>query len=957
MQRAPEVNIEEVCVVGAGLAGLAAIAALVEEARKNPHKAYKITVIEKRSLDKEDLKRRQKLIDYPENIIPASEKEIDWYTFLKQLFDPHDQLRLNEKGRLVDADNQILEEDKLNKGQRLFIKLMRQPEEVTPKIFKNFSIKDLQEALLEYLGFYDKDKKEKNKNIPDNIDIKWRDKTTIQSVDIENKKFHVIGQSPEKEIDIHTVLLCEGSNREVTSLVKKEIQKPEPHSTPFEFAPFAHQPPLYHCAVRLKLKKGRYASYQMVLAAERIRIDFAWKQTQEKFKQLGWNPKKSDEFPFYVVDSNVYMHKAYTEDKQPRVFVASEIPESLYNMEDKNEQRKKIIQWAIAIASFRYGIPQEYFEFDDTGEDKLHQLNATTFTSHIEHVKDPVVTMPNSIQFVGIGDAMMDSLYFAGISAKMALQQAITTGKCIATAPPGSKNRFKPLVDQYHQHEQVLSSQLEAYASSKENSSAYGDLYQSLTTQLFDAVENGHIDDVKTLLAQGINPNLEREEDTFLSIAIKNGHAEIVRTLWEAGGDLKRAILFLPTERIEPTPPVQTDEYKEYLSLLDATPQFFMSPNRLDNNQIEAYYDYVLFQKKFSFFIGTFFGDAHPKLIVLYDLLAIKKSELETEEKLMEWKKLNEKPEKMAEYYKTMGLFINESKKAMKVAKAQDTFLSKSFPNFEKVIEEDGEEIGCLAKDNIYQSNVSEFAQALIDRYIKNGTKNNYVEKLNQVAKRNYVPALIELGRHYSSEKKIDEAFSCFLNAASQGASCAYIELAALLAHHRIGKLNLFHAHLFIDKGNESGDLYFLYAHDALYKTLDESLKRELEKEAESDDLTISIHAKLDLAMTEEYSRISRYENKNLPESKRILELLKSMSKQFHPVALHVSKQEEFLKAVDFILKDALNQLPDKTSSSKFYSQLQALQKFIQRNLIEQVEQRLIEKYNLKEGMKTSLKK
>lgn len=66
-----------------------------------------------------------------------------------------------------------------------------------------------------------------------------------------------------------------------------------------------------------------------------------------------------------------------------------------------------------------------FFEFDDKGETKEHQINALSFTNELVFSNNPSRQLNNGTRIFLVGDACMSSFYPAGFSSQIALNQAI----------------------------------------------------------------------------------------------------------------------------------------------------------------------------------------------------------------------------------------------------------------------------------------------------------------------------------------------------------------------------------------------------------------------------------------------------------------------------------------------------------------------------------------------------
>lgn len=489
---------ENICIVGAGVAGLATLATIMSVADQLPHK--EIHVIEKRDMD---FSRRQKIASYKN----LSEKiGTDWFITLRELFDPKKEFTLNDDKKLIgpgiDADTE------LNKQQTFLQKLLRQKDQREEEKGVNFSIKELQLALLEYI-------KEKQIIHP-HIKIHWHDESIIQKIDLKEQTVQIAQQvggakkttegkteaetkaktedetkgktevetkaktevetwgktnaetkaktedetkdktntetKAKTENEIETInfdllVLSSGANREGVKLVNDAIDEQEIEAEPFKETPFQNQPPRFNCAVRLKLKpldqiaNGQFKSY----VDATVRGPNIASENMVELRKLGWTGLQ---YPEFSLDTNWF--KSTEKDWQPRVFIGSEIPEDIYNEPNKEIRRQKIIEWATVLASTALKIPKEYFEFDPKGEDEKHKLNATVFTADMAFIDRAVLNLPDKNGYVAvIGDEAMSSHYQTGASSTFALLEAQTIASSLLKGGGGFEEKILMLDDIY----------------------------------------------------------------------------------------------------------------------------------------------------------------------------------------------------------------------------------------------------------------------------------------------------------------------------------------------------------------------------------------------------------------------------------------------------------------------------------------------------------------------------
>ncbi|CEK09650.1 hypothetical protein [Legionella hackeliae] len=417
-------SVIDVAVVGAGAAGLSAIASLIEEAKNNPSVELRIHVIEKRK----EFTRRQKLIIPKDEVLPA--QELKWDTFCRELFDPKNELRVNEAGELVDRNKKPIVN--LNKRQKLLRKLLRQTDDLPSP--KNFSIKSLQEALKEHI----------DSQTLTNIKLNWPPETKANAVDL-NKKTIVLDNN--EVINFDYLLLCEGEQRELTQQINKTINTDFTSSmTPFSYKKMGV--PTYNMAARLTVKpleKGQ--SYHDFLAKHRKKIDLRLKDLQP----YGWSIEEGD--PDFIFDDNLYKERFKDPNWTPRLFVASRIPELLHTS-STSIKRRKTLEWASLFAAVRVQIPAENFVIDEKGESEK-QANVGTFISDIKYVDDPVRRLPNGGYIILLGDCAMSPYYPAGFSSAIAMCEARIAAACIVHSHQKT-NQFMALVAKYHIYEKYI---------------------------------------------------------------------------------------------------------------------------------------------------------------------------------------------------------------------------------------------------------------------------------------------------------------------------------------------------------------------------------------------------------------------------------------------------------------------------------------------------------------------
>ncbi|MBA3660361.1 MAG: hypothetical protein H0W64_01405 [Gammaproteobacteria bacterium] len=446
---------KNIIIVGAGLSGLTAIIKFLQNASTNPSLQFEINVIEKRSLN---FNRRQKLINLNKrefqnfHDFPTSASNY-WDGYCKQLFDPNDQYSLNHEKQLVHKVYGIMPEAILSKREKFLRKLFRQDYSylhpfTNKKTFKNFSIKELQFALLEHIN-------ELQNSVP-NVEINWHVESQIRNIDFETKELTVVAGDRTYLLKFDAIFNCEGTKAETTDIINTSLPPNVKEKFAFEKIDF---PLLYHCAVRLKLKPN------VIPQEPKSLIKFFSQQKNKnhhlakKFKKIGFvSPTPPN---LFIIDDNAYKYEFEKEKLSLRIFVASEIPKKIYDIPDLAERKKIIIQWAKLIASIRYGISDEFFEFDDRGETDHYQINALTFANELKAVNRPEITLPNGVVIFLVGDANLSNFYPMGCSALFGLNEAIEAVELICKENQ-SKDSYVRLFNFYRLH---LVNELEAMDS------------------------------------------------------------------------------------------------------------------------------------------------------------------------------------------------------------------------------------------------------------------------------------------------------------------------------------------------------------------------------------------------------------------------------------------------------------------------------------------------------------
>ncbi|OCH97117.1 hypothetical protein A8135_05670 [Legionella jamestowniensis] len=419
----PQVVID-VTVVGAGPAGLATIASLLEKAQKAPAVELRIDVIEKRK----EFTRRQKLIVPKTDILP--DPELRWDEFCHRLFDPHNELRINHHGELIDTHQNPI--NNLNKRQKFLRKLMRQKDNYPAP--KNFSIKALQEVLKEHID---------HQTIP-NVKLQWHE-TRVITIDLQKKVLHL---ENEKSVTFDYLLICEGEKRELVQELNNIISKDFTSSlTPFHYKKMGT--PTHHIAARLTVKPlSKEKTYQEFLAKNRKPIQLSAKELHS----YGWDPLWGN--PDCIFDDNLYKENLQDPNWKPRLFIASRIPELLHTNSNPVIKRRKALEWASFFAAKRVQVSADNFIIDEKGENDK-QSNINTFLSDMRYVDKPCRKLPNGGYIVLLGDCAMSPYYPVGISSAIPMVLGGLVADTIVNYSQ-QKEPFQVFIDKYHHYEKII---------------------------------------------------------------------------------------------------------------------------------------------------------------------------------------------------------------------------------------------------------------------------------------------------------------------------------------------------------------------------------------------------------------------------------------------------------------------------------------------------------------------
>ncbi|QBR84941.1 hypothetical protein E3983_11610 [Legionella israelensis] len=439
MERKEEISskVIKVCIVGAGPSGLAMAMSLLEEAKKHPSKQFEIHIIEKRDFD---FKRRQKLIIIPYRQAPYTSylksigESLRWDDFCQKAFDPEHQLTVDDSGHLLRFNKEMKKE--LNEQQKFLRRVLRQPEVNTPffKSPKNFSIKTLQKALKEYL----------ERAEVRNAKIDWHPETVVEKINVSGSSISVTETKTNhmQALSFDYLIVCEGERREVVNLINKEMNAEDK----FKYQALGKKS--YHMAVRLTVKSATDGDYRKFLKEQRKLYEEEEGSIYEAAEALGWHSSGYDD-PVYILDTNLYKESLDDKRWRPRLFVASEIPESLYDIQDEQERRKKILEWSTIFASRLMRIPRDCFEIDTKEEDTHHKLNAVAFISDIHYVDNPIRQLSSGSYILLIGDCAISAHYPLGFSSTIAMNEARIAAECMVDDKAEIEDCFHPLNNKY----------------------------------------------------------------------------------------------------------------------------------------------------------------------------------------------------------------------------------------------------------------------------------------------------------------------------------------------------------------------------------------------------------------------------------------------------------------------------------------------------------------------------
>ena len=407
-------QVEKIAVIGVGPTGLAFISSLLEKAKSTPGKKYEITVIEKRSAE---FTRWQRLVDIKPNV---SWSEQSWESFI------------NSSVRSSSADT--------NNIRQKFIEKFRKQESLALSrqvIVKNVSTKELQNALLEKI---------KSAKV-DNVSINWNAETKVDKINLTEKT--LITTTKSGDISPHefdTLVVCEGAGhngeREFVNQINRAIQDEKINVTPFHFEPFSHQLPEHNAAGLFTIKSANqnpgFQSYLKKGYVDNFKL--SRKEAAKKIMKLGWVPPSEDvTMPMYILDNNLYKGKLGVKNWKPKIFVASEIPDAIAKINDSNLKQEKIKEWLTILISYNLQLPPDYFEIVVKKNNGVDVDAISAFDTLAQSVNYPALTLPNGAQVVLLGDCSLSSIYQAGISSGIGLNESIVAADCIVNTKNGSK--------------------------------------------------------------------------------------------------------------------------------------------------------------------------------------------------------------------------------------------------------------------------------------------------------------------------------------------------------------------------------------------------------------------------------------------------------------------------------------------------------------------------------------
>ena len=527
---------ERVCVVGAGLVGLSAIAEAIHKAKLTGSK--KKIIFDLIDVRKDFAARRQKIINRDAVDLQSNPKAtefpdtISWVNFMQNLFN-HD----NRYTILKDTTDKVstfqlcmngvpCQKEKMNARERLLLRIMR---DIRPEERKqiNFSIKSVQLALYEYI----QDEAKSLSNI--SVNTHFGDKIT-DMIENENKKFELSLNNGDEKLQFDTMFICEGTSRNTVLLVNKQLK-----NDGFEFANMEVSPRQdYHATARVMFKPlseiegGKFKSYRELFDAFKNKSQNSNQGEEEEYKQVlikyRWNAEKTK-------SPNINRNINFTPDilgKQPVFGISCDIPKHIFEMKDQNEKNAALKEWVLQLIADAYNMPIKYFDFDNSGE-KEKFLNTTTFLldEKFEYMLDPVIAHSNQ-HYVALGDAARTPFFYSGSGAQTGMNAARLASDLLLMEGKNTENKFMLLMKKHMLYTRAQQMYLDLRFDKK------GKTENELSVELSDLLRNhtsaNHeetLSRIRTLLNKGVNP----DKSEIKKLAAETSNLEIVSELLVAG--------------------------------------------------------------------------------------------------------------------------------------------------------------------------------------------------------------------------------------------------------------------------------------------------------------------------------------------------------------------------------------------------------------------------------------
>jgi len=426
-------HVKKISVIGAGPVGLAFIIGLIKEAKDNPRQQYHIDVIEKRDLH---FKRGQKLIIQSDQTPVRGTR---WDDFCLRVFFKNQSLTFDRKNNLL-VDGKI--PSRTSHRYQLMQKIYRQSRS---KFHINFSIKQLQHALLEHI----------ENTLLLNVTIHWHLHSIIQSIDLVSKQLLLSNQD---QIEFQYLVNCEGDGRETVPKINEALENSYEGGKTFKYETIGDKE-TYHMAIKIRVKTHTSDSYQHFLRDERNRynqdssLQQQVKETVDKKFYIGNEQFKIKDLPF-IYDPNMYKEELHI-DWVPKFFVAGIVPKMIHDIQDKTLKRTTLLHVASHVTAYKFQLPPDIFEIDPGKNKDNSNLRALTFTVLHKFVTNPVITLPNGIVIALVGDASMTPHYYAGFSSTIGLNEALTLATCIQRNE--DKNTYQPFKNVYVNYVRFIS--------------------------------------------------------------------------------------------------------------------------------------------------------------------------------------------------------------------------------------------------------------------------------------------------------------------------------------------------------------------------------------------------------------------------------------------------------------------------------------------------------------------